>query len=405
MQAEADESMEVDGGAGVSDGGAGDAPPPPASDLPEVEAFVLLVATMFLLDKELLGQANEAVTHAVGLLQRTNRRTMDVIGARICFYYSWVHECQGDLATVRGTLLALQRRATLHHDHIGQETLLNLLLHNFLHYNLYGQAEQLRSKTQIPDGSLDAHQQCRYQFYLGRIRAIQLEYTEARDSLQQALRRAPELARGFRITLHKWLAVVQLLLGEIPARTHFTVPGMRGALRPYFDLAAAVRSGDLRSFENISKSHHQRFLEDRTHNLVERLRNNVIRTGLRRISLAYSRISLSDVAKRLGLPSTEDAESIVAKAIRDGGVEAVIDHGAGCLKCREVVDIYSTTEPQEAFHARIAFCMDLHNETLKAMRYEPESKESLESAEARKERLQQEQEFAKAIQDDDDEDF
>lgn len=49
--------------------------------------------------------------------------------------------------------------------------------------------------------------------------------------------------------------------------------------------------------------------------------------------------------------------------------------------------------------------MDLHNETLKAMRYEPESKESLESAEARKERLQQEQEFAKAIQDDDDEDF
>lgn len=131
----------------------------------------------------------------------------------------------------------------------------------------------------------------------------------------------------------------------------------------------------------------------------------MIRTGLRRISLAYSRISLSDVAKRLGLPSTEDAESIVAKAIRDGGVEAVIDHGAGCLKCREVVDIYSTTEPQEAFHARIAFCMDLHNETLKAMRYEPESKESLESAEARKERLQQEQEFAKAIQDDDDEDF
>merc|ERR1711968_148599 len=105
--------------------------------------------------------------------------------------------------------------------------------------------------------------------------------------------------------------------------------------------------------------------------------------------------SLTDVAKRLGLPSTEDAESIVAKAIRDGGIEAVIDHGEGSLKCREVVDIYSTTEPQEAFHARIAFCMDLHNETLKAMRYEPESKEALESAEARKERLQQEQEFAK----------
>ena len=402
--------MEVDGaergsGSGGSAGSDAAAAPPPTSDLPEVEAFVLVVAVMFLLDRKLPEKACEAAEFGVQLLQRTNRRTLDVLGARLFFYYSWTHELKGDLAHIRGTLLALQRRATLHHDHVGQETLLNLLLHNYLHFNMYGQAEQLRSKTQIPDSSQDAHQQCRYLYYLGRIRAIQLEYTEARDSLQQALRRAPEMAHGFRITIHKWLAVVQLLLGEIPPRTHFTVPGMRGALRPYFDLAAAVRTGDLRSFESISKGHHERFLEDRTHNLVERLRHNVIRTGLRRISLAYSRISLTDVAKRLGLPSTEDAESIVAKAIRDGGIEAVIDHGEGSLKCREVVDIYSTTEPQEAFHARIAFCMDLHNETLKAMRYEPESKEALESAEARKERLQQEQEFAKAIQEDDDEDY
>jgi hypothetical protein len=32
-------------------------------------------------------------------------------------------------------------------------------------------------------------QLCRYLYYLGRIRAIQLEYTEAKDCLQQALRK------------------------------------------------------------------------------------------------------------------------------------------------------------------------------------------------------------------------
>lgn len=31
---------------------------------------------------------------------------------------------------------------------VEQETLLNLLLRNYLHYNLYDQAEKLRSKTQ-----------------------------------------------------------------------------------------------------------------------------------------------------------------------------------------------------------------------------------------------------------------
>jgi 26S proteasome regulatory subunit N3 len=32
-------------------------------------------------------------------------------------------------------------------------------------------------------------QQCRHLYYLGRIRAVQLEYSEAKDCLQQAARK------------------------------------------------------------------------------------------------------------------------------------------------------------------------------------------------------------------------
>lgn len=42
------------------------------------------------------------------------------------------------------------------------------------------------------------------------------------------------------------------------------------------------------------------FAADKTQNLIVRLQYNVIRAGLRRINLAYSRISLADVATRLG---------------------------------------------------------------------------------------------------------
>ena len=38
--------------------------------------------------------------------------------------------------------------------------------------------------------------------------------------------------------------------------------------------------------------HHEQFARDATDKLIERLRHNVIRTGLRRIELAYSRIQL-----------------------------------------------------------------------------------------------------------------
>lgn len=69
-------------------------------------------------------------------------------------------------------------------------------------------------------------------------------------------------------------------------------------------------------------------------NFSHRLRHNVIKTGIRMISLSYSRISLADIAEKLSLESTQDAEYIVAKAIKDGVIEAVINHEEGYVQSR-----------------------------------------------------------------------
>jgi 26S proteasome regulatory subunit N3 len=102
----------------------------------------------------------------------------------------------------------------------------------------------------------------------------------------------PSVAKGFLISVHKWLTVIRLLLGEIPTRAEFDLPGMRGHLHPYFSLTAAVRSGDVTAFNAVAMKHEKVFQADHTHNLINRLRYNVLRAGLRRISVAYSRISL-----------------------------------------------------------------------------------------------------------------
>ena len=47
--------------------------------------------------------------------------------------------------------------------------------------------------------------------------------------------------------------------------------------------------------------------------LIVRLRHNIIQTGIRMISLSYSRIPLEDIARKLKLDSAIDAEYIVAK--------------------------------------------------------------------------------------------
>merc|ERR1712072_855004 len=150
------------------------------------------------------------------------------------------------------------------------------------------------------------------------------------------------------------------------------------------------------------------FKEDRTFTLILRLHHNVIKTAIRRISLAYSRISLKDVAKKLDLGTGDNpdhiaAEYIIAKAIKDGVIEAVLDHENGWMQSKENTDIYCTREPQLQFHERIQFCLDLHNHSVKAMRFPPKNyNQDLESAEDRREREAQDLELAKEMAEEDD---
>ncbi|KAJ8624780.1 hypothetical protein MRB53_033310 [Persea americana] len=392
--------MEIDIATSVTQG-------PAKHSLPELEIYCYLIVLIFLIDQKRYHEAKDCSSASITRVKNLNRRTVDVLASRLYFYYSYSYELTDSLAEIRGNLLALHRLATLRHDELGQETLLNLLLRNYLHYNLYDQAEKLRSKA--PRFEAHSNQQfCRYLFYLGKIRTIQLEYTDAKESLLQAARKAPIGAQGFRIQCNKWAVIVRLLLGEIPERIVFMQKGMKKALRPYFELTNAVRIGDLELFRTVAEKFSDTFNVDRTHNLIVRLRHNVIRTGLRNISISYSRISLADVAKKLRMDSANpvaDAESIVAKAIRDGAIDATLDHANGWMVSKEMGDVYSTNEPQIAFNSRIAFCLNMHNEAVKALRFPPNSHKKEESAEKRRERQQQEQELAKHIAEEDDDEF
>jgi len=365
--------------------------------LAEVEIYAYLVTCMYLVDVKQWDRVIGLCDVAIGKANQFNIRTIDPLSARLFSYLSLAAERLGRLSDIRGLLLQLHRAAVLRHDAIGQETLLNLLLRNYLAYNLYSQAEALRAKAQ-PDVIKSSGQHCRLLYYHGRIQAVLLEYTDAKEALVQAARKAPPSARGFRLQVAKWLVVVRLLLGEVPSRSELAAPDLRQKMGPYFDLARAVGAGDVNEFHQVAGKYKDAFQADGLQHVVARLKANVIRSGVRRIATAYSRISLSDVAHKLGLPSVSDAEYIVAKAIRDGGITAVLDHEAGTMTCSSYGDVYSTDEPLNAFHARIAFCLDVHNEAQKAIRHDQKSQKEWDDATAVRER--QEQELQAALEDD-----
>merc|ERR1712100_732057 len=127
-------------------------------------------------------------------------------------------------------------------------------------------------------------------------------------------------------------------------------------------LTQTVRSGDIGMFQQVLNTHRETFAQDRTLNLVLRLRHSVIKTGLRNISLSYSKISFDDVAKKLKMDSATDAEHVCAKAIMDGVIDATLDHDGKFLRSNETGNAYGTNQPQQAFNSRIEFCLEVRND-------------------------------------------
>ncbi|KAK7877328.1 hypothetical protein WMY93_031978 [Mugilogobius chulae] len=207
----------------------------------------------------------------------------------------------------------------------------------------------------------------------GRIKAIQLEYSEARRTLTNALRKAPQ-----HTAVHKLLIVVELLLGEIPDRLQFRQPSLKRSLHPYFLLTQAVRTGNLSKFNQVLEQFGEKFQTDGTYTLIIRLRHNVIKTVW--CSCAF-------------------------QAIRDGVIEASINHEKGFVQSKETMTF---TQPENLSwpFTRESPSPGIHNMSVKAMRFPPKAyNKDLESAEERREREQQDLEFAKEMAEDDDDSF
>ncbi|KAI0296401.1 diphenol oxidase-A2 [Russula brevipes] len=369
----------------------------PSETVPETEIyFRLLILHHLLTSPSTHSEAIDLANETVQKIQSLNRRSLDPIAARVWFALERAYELGGELSDARPLFLAAQRTASLRHDDETQASLINRLLRSYLHYSLYDQADKLISKTNFPTSAPNS-QFARYHYYLGRIKAVQLDYSAAHTNLQQAIRRAPapKLAPGFYQAVHKLFVVVELLMGDIPDRSLFRHPVLEKALRGYFDIVKAVRTGSLSQFQTTLSTHAASFESDRTYTLVARLRQNVIKTGIRRLSLSYSRISLRDICVKLHLDSEEDAEYIVGKAIRDGVIEGRIVHEKGWMECggQKTGD---GPEVSEMFSRRIGYCLELHNQSVKAMRYPLNAhRKDIVDAEGARER---EKELAKGIQ-------
>ena len=224
--------------------------------LPEADAYIKMLTQLILLDSNRLEEGAEFSSALVVNIHNQNRRTLDQIGAKILFYYSRFYELLDKLDTIRAYFFSMSfqlicrfmldalRTATLRYDTTTQGTLLTLLLRNYIHYKLYDHADKLVSRASFPSTSGN-NLYARYSYYLGRIRAIQLDYSTAHRHLLAAIRKAPQqnaAGAGFLQTVHKFFVVVELLMGDIPERSTFRQPMFEKVLAPYAQIVQGTHA-------------------------------------------------------------------------------------------------------------------------------------------------------------------
>ena len=180
--------MDVEGSAAAVD--------PAAELVPELEIYLgtLVLSTLLRLGASRL---DDAIACADALRTRCaafNRRTMDLFASKTYYYYARAYDTAGRLSTVRPQLLALHRTACLRHDDMGQAMLLNILVGDYVAHKQFGAASNLVKNVVFPHAVSNA-QLVRHHYYVGFVRAMELEYSEAKMHLTEALRKAPQAVK------------------------------------------------------------------------------------------------------------------------------------------------------------------------------------------------------------------
>ncbi|CCF55760.1 hypothetical protein KAFR_0A03250 [Kazachstania africana CBS 2517] len=346
----------------------------------ELNGFIHLLVQLYLLDNkkfEELKIFNEKVI-IPKLLSYYNQRSLDLINAKLWFYIAIGNEKVGETsnAALRSEMIRFLKSASLKHDNETRAMLINLIIRSYLSAGEVESASDFVSKVDFPTSDVSSPLEARYYFYLSKVNAIQLDYSTANEYIIAAIKKAPHNSKslGFLQQANKIHCVIQLLMGDIPELSFFHQPDMEHSLYAYFHLTNTVKIGDLKKFTSVITKYKQQFIQDGNYQLCVRLRSNVIKTGIRIISLTYKKVSLKDICLKLRLDSEQTVEYMVSRAIRDGVIQANINHEKGYVETSEVLNIYDTKEPQQIFDERIRFVNQLHDESIIAMRFPQDNK-------------------------------
>ncbi len=169
----------------------------------------------------------------------------------------------------------------------------------------------------------------RYFLYHGIIHMVNGEYKEALCCFSRA--DVLQKKRGLELIVLKHTIICRLLVGDFVINCRYSPE-----LEPYFSLVRCVKRADLMGFYKLLEKYREEYFKLNLWFVVRRLVKNLLREGVRKISMCYSRISIEEISRILGTDARVLLEEALKNKFIDGYVQDGIYYGGNRFSGKEM---------------------------------------------------------------------
>ena len=350
----------------------------PVSQLPtpktEYEITLALLAALLLYKKKEYAAAQTAL-HAL-LFDRPHafaqRTYLEQLVNFLFYKYLNCIEYSNSFNQHKAGLYLLLRELQAYKSDVLFCTLYIFVFRNLILSRQLKEAHQLIKNWVFPE-SIQYIYFTKYLFYKGLFFGLVGQYQKAYQHMNDAFRKVPEnqekLTNGlknFILLIQKHMIVLNLMLNELPSIEIFTeVP----RLKNYKSLVKTVSQGHNEEFAKYLNDHKEEFTKDLVY-------------PVKKLSIAYTRISVPDVLSKIGIKSNDnfDLQSFLVKS--KGYIEDfTIDPKTNVIDFARSSENYSDAFIRETLNRRIQHLNILEEQVVKSLKYPETHVESKEKEE------------------------
>ncbi|PIA51303.1 hypothetical protein AQUCO_01100263v1 [Aquilegia coerulea] len=204
-----------------------------------------------------------------------------------------------------------------------------------------------------------------YCYYGGMICIGQKSFRKAMELLKAVVTAPMSSTNAIAVEAHKKYILVSLIYnGQFSTGLpkYMSAMGQRNLknyCQPYYDLANSYSTDKISEVESAVTINREKFESDNNLGLVKQVVSSLSKRNIQRLTQTYLTLSLEDMANRVQLNTSKEAELHVLQMIQDGEIFATINQKDGMVSFHEDPEQYKTCEMIEHIDSSIQRIMAL----------------------------------------------